>query len=95
MSWKRRNVSSFLCVFRRRNTGKKTHFFLPPFFRTQKLFKKKTGDHLHTNYHTLFTFLRSKGYFVDILGSTFDCFSAEDYGKRISSSLFSGFFFPR
>jgi len=81
------------CVCFVDETREKLTFFFLPFFAPKNFSKKKTGDHLHTNYHTLFTFLRSKGYFVDILGSTFDCFSAEDYGKRISSSLFSGFFF--
>ena len=83
----------FFVCFVDETQGKKLTFFFLPFFAPKNFSKKKTGDHLHTNYHTLFTFLRSKGYFVDILGSTFDCFSAEDYGKRISSSLFSGFFF--
>ena len=94
MSWKRRNVSSFFIVCFVDETREKNSLFSSSLFSHPKTFqKKKTGDHLHTNYHTLFTFLRSKGYFVDILGSTFDCFSAEDYGKRISSSLLSGFFF--
>ena len=41
------------------------------------------GDHLHTNYQKLYNFLRSKGYFVEVLGSPFTCFNASLY-----SSLF-------
>lgn len=26
------------------------------------------GDHLHTNFHALFNFLREKGYFVEVRG---------------------------
>ena len=41
------------------------------------------GDHLLTNYHTLFTFLRGKGLFVEILASPVTCFNASDYGALI------------
>ena len=51
-----------------KNEKKKLTLFFLPSSSSQNFFKTTTGDHLHTNYHTLFTFLRSKGYFVDILG---------------------------
>jgi membrane-bound transcription factor site-1 protease len=41
------------------------------------------GDHLLTNYHTLYTFLRGKGVFVEILSSPYTCFNASDYGALI------------
>jgi membrane-bound transcription factor site-1 protease len=41
------------------------------------------GDHLLTNYHTLYTFLRENGMYVEILSSPFTCFNATDYGVMI------------
>lgn len=41
------------------------------------------GDHLLTNYHTLYTYLRDKGVYVEILSSPFTCFNAKDYGALI------------
>ena len=38
------------------------------------------GDHIHTNYRDMFTFLREKGYFVEVLGTPFTCFDAKNYG---------------
>ena len=38
------------------------------------------GDHPHTNFHTLFDTLLSKGYFVEILSSPLTCFDASEYG---------------
>jgi membrane-bound transcription factor site-1 protease len=37
------------------------------------------GDHPHTNYHDMFNSLRDKGYYVEMLGSPFTCFQAENY----------------
>lgn len=75
------NLFFFFFVRAEKKKKKNSTFSLSLSFRNSSK-NKFTGDHLHTNYHTLFTFLRSRGYFVDILGSTFDCFSAEDYGMR-------------
>jgi membrane-bound transcription factor site-1 protease len=41
------------------------------------------GDHLLTNFHTLFTSLREQGVFVEILSSPFTCFNASQYGALI------------
>eukprot|EP01117_Protostelium_nocturnum_P001157 TRINITY_DN1147_c1_g1_i3.p1 TRINITY_DN1147_c1_g1~~TRINITY_DN1147_c1_g1_i3.p1 ORF type:complete len:1066 (-),score=261.97 TRINITY_DN1147_c1_g1_i3:935-4132(-) len=38
------------------------------------------GDHLHTNFKWLWTYFRKRGYYVDILGSPYTCFKAENYG---------------
>lgn len=41
------------------------------------------GDHLLTNYHTLYTHLREANVFVEILASPYTCFNASDYGALI------------
>eukprot|EP00039_Didymoeca_costata_P005004 m.77620 g.77620 ORF g.77620 m.77620 type:complete len:960 (+) comp12634_c0_seq5:144-3023(+) len=38
------------------------------------------GDHPHTNFRTLFSIVRSRGYFLEVLDSPFTCFDANDYG---------------
>lgn len=38
------------------------------------------GDHPHTNFHTMFDAFRKEGYFLEVLGSPFTCFNAENYG---------------
>lgn len=38
------------------------------------------GDHLHTNFKTIFTFLKDAGYYVEVLDAPFSCFDASDYG---------------
>ena len=38
------------------------------------------GDHIHTNYRDMFTYLRENGYYVEVLGSPFTCFDAQNYG---------------
>ncbi|XP_002164301.2 membrane-bound transcription factor site-1 protease isoform X1 [Hydra vulgaris] len=38
------------------------------------------ADHIHTNYKDLYTYLRSKDYFIEVLGLPFTCFNANDYG---------------
>ena len=35
------------------------------------------GDHPHTNYHNMYDALRAAGYFLEILGSPFTCFDAQ------------------
>eukprot|EP00892_Ulva_mutabilis_P010988 jgi/Ulvmu1/8261/UM041_0072.1 len=41
------------------------------------------GDHLLTNYHSLYTYLRDNGLFVEILASPFTCFNATEYAALI------------
>jgi membrane-bound transcription factor site-1 protease len=43
----------------------------------------KYGDHLHTNFRGVFNFLRSEGYFVEVLGEPFTCFDASQYGTLL------------
>lgn len=38
------------------------------------------GDHPHTNFHTLFDTLASKGYYLEVLSSPLTCFDASEYG---------------
>lgn len=40
-------------------------------------------DHPYTNYHTTFDEIRKAGYFLELLGSPFDCFDAEQYGALL------------
>jgi membrane-bound transcription factor site-1 protease len=37
------------------------------------------GDHPHTNFHDMYDYLRQQGYYVEMLGSPFTCFDAENY----------------
>ncbi|CAK8693279.1 unnamed protein product [Clavelina lepadiformis] len=39
------------------------------------------GDHIHTNFRDLYQHLRSAGYYVEVLGSSFMCFDAKLYGS--------------
>lgn len=41
------------------------------------------ADHLHTNYRELFTHLRSRGYYIETLGSPYTCYDASDYGTLL------------
>lgn len=41
----------------------------------------RRSDHPNTNFHTTFDEIRSYGFFLELLGSTFDCFDAENYGR--------------
>ena len=41
------------------------------------------GDHPYTNFLDLFHTLRKKGYYLEILRGTFECFNAKDYGILI------------
>nr|DAD44666.1 TPA_asm: hypothetical protein HUJ06_002896 [Nelumbo nucifera] len=45
------------------------------------------GDHLHTNFHTMFNVLRDAGYYVETLGSPFTCFDAHQYGTLLMVDL--------
>ena len=37
------------------------------------------SDHPHTNYRSLYSFLKKKGFFIDLLGQSFECFDAANY----------------
>jgi len=41
------------------------------------------GDHLYTNYHGLFNFLRDKDYYVEVLSSPLTCFDATQYAALL------------
>uniref|UniRef100_A0A8C2R2N0 Membrane-bound transcription factor site-1 protease n=1 Tax=Capra hircus TaxID=9925 RepID=A0A8C2R2N0_CAPHI len=41
------------------------------------------GDHIHTNFRDMYQHLRSMGYFVEVLGSPFTCFDANQYGTLL------------
>ena len=41
------------------------------------------GDHIYTNFHELYTSLRQRGYFVEVLGRDFTCFDASKYGTLL------------
>lgn len=38
------------------------------------------GDHIHTNFHELYNFLKDSGYYIEVLGSPATCFDASSYG---------------
>ena len=38
------------------------------------------GDHPHTNFHKMYDYLVSNGYYVEVLGSPLTCFDADIYG---------------
>ncbi|PKA67192.1 membrane-bound transcription factor site-1 protease [Apostasia shenzhenica] len=50
------------------------------------------GDHLHTNFHTMYNMLRDAGYFVETLGSPFTCFDANHYGTLLMVDLEDEYF---
>ena len=41
------------------------------------------GDHVHTNFRHMYQHLRSRGFFVEVLGAPLTCFDATDYGALI------------
>lgn len=41
------------------------------------------GDHPHTNFRSLYTYLREQGYFLEVLGSPFTCIDASQYSTLI------------
>ncbi|KAG5582596.1 hypothetical protein H5410_053223 [Solanum commersonii] len=45
------------------------------------------GDHLHTNFHSLFDMLRDAGYYIETLGSPLTCFDAHQYGTLLLVDL--------
>ena len=51
-----------------------------------------TGDHVHTNFRTLYTRLRSMGLVVETLTCDFTCFDARDYGTLIIADPEDEFF---
>jgi len=46
------------------------------------------GDHPHTNYHEMYDRLRQEGYFLEVLGSPFNCFDASQARPFSSASSF-------
>ncbi|KAL4572223.1 hypothetical protein LXL04_018993 [Taraxacum kok-saghyz] len=50
------------------------------------------GDHLHTNFHSMFDMLREEGYFVETLGSPLTCFDADNYGTLLMVDLEDEYF---
>ncbi|MBA0690305.1 hypothetical protein Goari_007990 [Gossypium aridum] len=50
------------------------------------------GDHLHTNFHSMFNMLRDAGYYVETLGSPFTCFDASHYGTLLLVDLEDEYF---
>jgi len=45
------------------------------------------GDHPHTNFHEWYDALTEAGYFVEVLGSPFTCFDADNYGALLLVDL--------
>ncbi|XP_060535660.1 membrane-bound transcription factor site-1 protease isoform X2 [Cylas formicarius] len=41
------------------------------------------GDHIHTNFKEMYQNLRNAGYYVEVLGSPFNCFDASQYGTLL------------
>ncbi|XP_035231540.1 membrane-bound transcription factor site-1 protease-like [Stegodyphus dumicola] len=41
------------------------------------------GDHIHTNFKDMYQHLRNNGYYVEVLGSPFTCFDAQQYGALL------------
>lgn len=41
------------------------------------------GDHVHTNFKGMYNFLRNQGYFIEVLGSPYTCFDANNYGTLL------------
>lgn len=41
------------------------------------------GDHIHTNYMELYTYLRSLNYYVEVLGSDYTCINSTHYGTLL------------
>ncbi|XP_071040953.1 membrane-bound transcription factor site-1 protease isoform X2 [Parasteatoda tepidariorum] len=41
------------------------------------------GDHIHTNFKDMYQHLRHNGYYVEVLGSPFTCFDAQQYGALL------------
>ncbi|CAM1330162.1 MBTPS1 (predicted) [Pycnogonum litorale] len=41
------------------------------------------GDHIHTNFKDMYQHLRQSGYYVEVLGTPFTCFDANNYGTLL------------
>ena len=41
------------------------------------------GDHLHTNYHTLYDFIKDKGYFIEVLTTDYSCIDPDLYSTLV------------
>ncbi|XP_066582783.1 membrane-bound transcription factor site-1 protease isoform X2 [Prorops nasuta] len=41
------------------------------------------GDHIHTNFKTMYQHLRNAGYYLEVLGTPFTCFDANNYGTLL------------
>lgn len=41
------------------------------------------ADHLHTNFKDMYQYLRSNGYFIEVLGTSFNCYNASNYGTLL------------
>jgi len=50
------------------------------------------ADHIHTNYRDLYLHLRKQGYYVEVLGTPFTCFDANQYGTLLLMDLEEEFF---
>lgn len=42
------------------------------------------ADHVHTNFKDMFEHLVSAGFYIDVLGESFNCFNASNYGKHLN-----------
>ncbi|OXU18499.1 hypothetical protein TSAR_005671 [Trichomalopsis sarcophagae] len=41
------------------------------------------GDHIHTNFKDMYQHLRNAGYYLEVLGTPFTCFNAQNYGTLL------------
>ncbi|XP_063990633.1 membrane-bound transcription factor site-1 protease [Diachasmimorpha longicaudata] len=41
------------------------------------------GDHIHTNFKEMYQHLRNNGYYLEVLGTPFNCFKAKYYGTLL------------
>ncbi|XP_044021354.1 membrane-bound transcription factor site-1 protease [Aphidius gifuensis] len=41
------------------------------------------GDHIHTNFKDMYQHLRNNGYYLEVLGTPFTCFQANNYGTLL------------
>jgi membrane-bound transcription factor site-1 protease len=41
------------------------------------------ADHIHTNFRDMYLHLRSKGYYIEVLGAPYTCFDASQYGTLL------------
>jgi membrane-bound transcription factor site-1 protease len=44
------------------------------------------ADHIHTNFKDMYEYLKSAGYYVEVLGYSYNCFDATNYGKCLGYS---------